>query len=392
MIVYICDMNGLSYNTLLQNYSAHEVSEFQNRYLSYDQLQTYFKKKVFSYYTHQSIGESELKRSIDAISLGQGQLKILIWSQMHGNESTTTKAILDVLHYIRLNSDDPSVKQLLERCTLKIIPMLNPDGATAYTRVNANKTDLNRDAINRSQSETQAFFKVLEQFKPDYCFNMHGQRTMFSAGAQEYPATLSFLSPSVDKERSVNATRKTAMRLISAANDILQEFIPHQVGRYDDAYNPNCFGDHIQSKGIPTVLFEAGHYPNDYHRNKTRQLVFISVLEMLRCIAQHRIDQYDHKRYFDIPMNEKLFFDCIIANASNTSSKAIGLSFKEVLEGNTISFLPQIKEIGDLNSFFALKYIDAKGQNILTDSSRHLKVGKQLDMIQLDGDVLPLKF
>ena len=67
---------------------------------------------------------------------------------MHGNESTTTKAVIDLVNLLIKNYDSDSVTNLLNRCTLHIIPMLNPDGADAYTRVNANSVDLNRDAQN----------------------------------------------------------------------------------------------------------------------------------------------------------------------------------------------------------------------------------------------------
>ena len=82
-----------------------------------------------------------------------------MWSQMHGNESTTTKALFDVFN--TLISNNPIIKHILNACTLYIIPILNPDGAEAYTRVNANAVDLNRDAqeliSTRKQGVTAGF-------------------------------------------------------------------------------------------------------------------------------------------------------------------------------------------------------------------------------------------
>ena len=51
--------------------------------------------------------------------------------------------------------------------------MVNPDGAKLYTRVNANEVDLNRDSVNLSQPESKVLRNVFEEFKPDYCFNLH---------------------------------------------------------------------------------------------------------------------------------------------------------------------------------------------------------------------------
>src|SRR5690606_18803559 len=99
---------------------------------------------------------------------GDGPIKILMWSQMHGNESTTTKAVLDLINFLLEGSEMSN--SILERCTIKIIPILNPDGALAYTRVNANGIDLNRDAQNLSQPESKVLRAVFEDFGPDYCF------------------------------------------------------------------------------------------------------------------------------------------------------------------------------------------------------------------------------
>ena len=384
-------MNISFYKTLLKNYNSFLVSDFMDRYLSAENLNTYLIKHVYNDYSHETIGHSEQNRPITGINFGQGTRKILIWSQMHGNESTTTKVILDFLRFLQVYKNDPFVSRILNNCRVKIIPMLNPDGATAYSRLNSNQVDLNRDAQKQSQKETQSFYRVLKDFEPDFCFNMHGQRSIFSAGDKEYPATLSFLSPAVDEMRGINETRQSAMKLIASACGILQEFIPHKIGRYDDAYNPNCYGDYIQGLGIPTVLFEAGHYPGDYFRNKTRQYVFLSLLYMLDTIAQDKVDSIDASRYSDIPLNKKLFHDIIVRNAKETYPNAIGICYKEVLVDKSIHFIPHVQSVENLDNFFAHRYYEAKQQNILSDV-QEIQVGDQIDKIEIDGKVVDLKF
>ena len=93
-----------------------------------------------------SLGYSVEKRLIQSVTFGTGSIQILGWSQMHGNESTTTKALFDLFRWFAAHQDQTVVKHLLNACTFTMIPMLNPDGAEAYTRVNANQVDLNRDA------------------------------------------------------------------------------------------------------------------------------------------------------------------------------------------------------------------------------------------------------
>src|SRR5690606_9762482 len=138
------------------------------------------------------IGQSVLLDDIYAIKIGDGSKKLFLWSQMHGNESTTTKAIFDILNTLR--SGDASIKHILEHCTLYIIPILNPDGAKVYTRVNANEVDLNRDAQLKTQPESQILRSVFDDFAPDFCYNLHGQRTIFSVGKTNKSATVSFLA------------------------------------------------------------------------------------------------------------------------------------------------------------------------------------------------------
>ena len=196
------------------------------------------------------IGHSVLNQPIYAHRLGNGPIKVLLWSQMHGNESTTTRALLDLFAHLRT----PSGARLVEGLTLMVIPQLNPDGSSAYTRINANKLDLNRDAIDLSQPESVALRKVFESFSPDFCFNLHGQRSIFAAGKAGKPATLSFLSPAANKQRSLSPARVKAMQIIALIHNNLQQYIPDQIGRYDDTFNPNCVGDYFTSLGVPTIL------------------------------------------------------------------------------------------------------------------------------------------
>ena len=54
-------------------------------------------------------------------------------------------------------------------------------------------------------------------------------------------------------------------QLVDLKNGLNNE-LPDGISRYNDVYNPNCVGDSFTSSGIPTILFEAGHYPDDYDR------------------------------------------------------------------------------------------------------------------------------
>lgn len=293
------------------------------------------------------LGNSVQGKAINLYQIGKGSKKILMWSQMHGNESTTTKALLDALKEITNVK-----KHLLQNVSIYFIPMLNPDGAEVYTRVNANEIDLNRDAFDLSQPESQYLKKAYELIKPDFCFNLHDQRTIFSAGKANYPATISFLAPSFNEEREINNVRKKAMEIISAMNRMLQKCIPNQVGRFDDSFNINCTGDMFTFLKTPTILFEAGHYPNDYNREETRKYIALSIIEAIDYICDNYITGDNHKAYFEIPENDKLFFDILLRDDFYENTIDIGILFKEHLQGQEIIFIPYIAETGNLQKYY----------------------------------------
>jgi len=281
------------------------------------------------------IGSSEQQRPIYSIQLGTGKKKILIWSQMHGNESTGTKSIFDLLN-ILTQSSAPCVQQILNACTLQIIPMLNPDGAEVYTRVNSKKIDLNRDAVERSAIESKILRKALDAFQPDFSFNLHDQRTIFGVEGTKKPATISFLAPSEDADRTLTSGRIQTMNIIVAMNNLLQQVIPKGVGRYTDEFYPTATGDNFQKLGYNTILIEAGHYPDDYEREITRKFHFFALLQGIYHIVLND-DYAAYKPYFDIPNNVKNFYD-VVHRYPNQKRNCVAYQYEEKIIDNKLIF------------------------------------------------------
>lgn len=297
------------------------------------------------------IGHSVLGKPIYKYTIGTGKTKIFMWSQMHGNESTTTKALFDFFNLI--HSQESIGVRLLEKFTFCFLPMVNPDGATLYTRENANNVDLNRDSVDLSQPESQLLRKTFEDFKPDFCYNLHDQRTIFGAGTTGNVATVSFLAPSFNENRAINDVRTKAMNVIVAMNDELQKYIPNQVGRFDDGFNINCIGDMFTSQNVPTILFEAGHFQDDYYREYTRKMIFIALVSGLQHINENDIVDNKNAEYLQIPQNNIVFYDFLYKNIKiNYDGKEIITNFaaqyKEELIDDKIQLNAYIVEIGDL--------------------------------------------
>lgn len=308
------------------------------------------------------IGTSVLGKPIKYYKFGNGSIQILAWSQMHGNESTPTKAVFDMLHFLKQADKFELADFLLKNITFHLIPMLNPDGAESYTRVNANQVDLNRDAQELSQPESRVLQALYKQVRPDFCFNLHDQRTIFSAGADPKPATLSFLTPASCADRKITSERKKSMQLIAHINQTLQLFLPNQIGRYSDVFNLNCTGDTFQSLGTPTLLFEAGHYQEDYSRERTRYFVFCALLIAAESIAKNLWQKVDYKQYLEIPENQQLFYDIIIRNISVEGGQQLdmGILYRELLVNNQLDLVAHVEKIGDLSGFFGHKNFDLK--------------------------------
>ncbi|WP_054850937.1 M14 family zinc carboxypeptidase [Olleya sp. ITB9] len=374
-------------NTLLNTlYDTYKEPKIFGRYITLKDL-TPLMDKLSDVFTIDCIGQSVLSKNIYSITLGKGPKKILMWSQMHGNESTTTKACFDLLNTLY----DGQLISVLDKCTIKIIPMLNPDGSEAYTRLNANQVDLNRDAQALTQPESQVLQDCYTAFKPDFCLNLHGQRTLFSAGQTNNIATLSFLSPAADVDRSLTLARKQAMEIINAINQTLQLDLPDQIGRYDDGFNINCVGDTFQNLNTPTVLFEAGHYKGDYEREEVRRFVYKSLVVTLNYIANHDVTGDNYQDYFKIPENGKLFYDIIIKNAQfDNGVFDIGINYQERLVDKQLKFIPKIIAIEDLSDFHAHKVLIANNGKVFTSNNEVVSINYENDFVFINNVKLSL--
>lgn len=350
----------MNYEQLFFQYKA---TELHGRYINSNSIEVLL-TKLNSSNQVSIIGESVLGKPIYAYQTGTGKTKILLWSQMHGNETTATKALFDLFNL--LNSDSEIGFQFLREFTFCFVPMLNPDGADLYTRANAVGIDLNRDFQLLSQPESQALRKTLDSFKPDYCYNLHDQRTIFGVGSTGKPATISFLSPAYNEKREYNETRIKAIRIIEAMNKVLQKYIPGQIARFDDSFNVNCVGDNFQSMGFPTILLEAGHFQGDYDREQTRKYFFIALVSGFQFFYENVIVSNETDDYLNIPQNKAVFYDFVYKNVKinydgNEIFTNFAAQYKEELIENQICFNAYIVEVGDLKNFFGHFEYDAHG-------------------------------
>ncbi|MCH8553585.1 MAG: hypothetical protein LAT76_00370 [Schleiferiaceae bacterium] len=303
------------------------------------------------------VGASELQRPIFELTIGKGAKKVFIWSQMHGNEASGTRGLL-------LWLQRREYAQFTNVYTIVILPMLNPDGATAFTRRNAHGIDINRDARKRQTAEMRLLQSRILFHKPELALNLHDQRSIFGVGDSKEPAALSFLAPSRSPEKEVTKDRIAAMRVIAAIVAQLPNHFHSKVGRYNDDFYPTAIGEWVQQQGIPCVLVEAGVLDaSDYGRNaavSAHPYIFNAALEALQNIESAP----NESEYFAIPENKESFVDLIITNAVlNGKPTTIDLGFTKTfqLDNDQINVFWVLNEVGDLQFKTAYRCLD-KGE------------------------------
>lgn len=156
---------------------------------------------------------------------GNGKTKVMLWSQMHGNESTATMALFDLFNFLEASGDEhDDLRNLLKSSlNLKFIPMLNPDGADAFKRRNNLDIDLNRDAISQISPEAVILKKARDDFEPEFGFNLHDQQIYYNVVNTPKQATISLLAPAYNYETEINEVRGRAMQTIAGMNELLQD-------------------------------------------------------------------------------------------------------------------------------------------------------------------------
>ena len=321
----------------------------------------------------QVVAQSFENRDIYQIKLGTGKIKLLLWSQMHGDESTATMALFDIFKFFQAKNDgfDAFRQQILTQCTLYFVPMLNPDGAERFQRRTATEIDMNRDALRLQTPEGVLLKSLQNTLMPHFAFNLHDQGSRTSAGNSPKQATISFLATAYNTEREWNKVRKRSMQVICSMNNVLQQFIAGHVAKYSDEHEPRAFGDNIQKWGSSLILIESGGYKDDMEKQFIRKLNFVAILSAFQAISEGSYTKYKLKNYESLPTNDGYLFDILIRNVQfvergKTILKDVGINLNERNMDNATKFLidSRVDDLGDLSTFWGIKELDAKGMTI----------------------------
>ncbi len=345
------------------------------------------------------VGESSERRSIHLVQAGTGTKKVLLWSQMHGDEATATMALFDIFNFLKAQDDgfDSLRQSILTNVTLYAIPMLNPDGAQRFQRRTTLNIDMNRDALRLQTPEGRLLKELQQTLKPLVGFNLHDQNPRYSVGKTGKQAVVSFLATAYDAARTINDVRKRSMQLVVGMNRVLQQFVPGHIARYDDEFEPRAFGDNIQKWGTTLVLIESGGFAGDPEKMRIRQLNFVAILTALEAIATESHVQENIADYQALPENSRDLFDVLIRNATiirKGKRVKVDIGFNRYEENadsaRTFRYKSTIEDIGDLSTHYGLEEIDATG--LILTTNHPLQPGKTPTFLLKKKDVVKYTF
>ncbi|MDH5822804.1 M14 family zinc carboxypeptidase [Luteimonas sp. RD2P54] len=314
-------------------------------------------------FTVAEAGRSAEGRPLRHVAWGEGATRVLLWSQMHGDESTASMALADLFRFLGEHPTHPLVERLRREATLHFLPVMNPDGAARFQRRNAQGIDINRDARALASPEARALKSLRDRVRPAFGFNLHDQRVGYRAGDSERGVAIALLAPPYDASGGVNPVRARAIEVAAVMRTALEPYIAGRIARWDDSFNPRAFGDLMTQWGTSTVLVESGGIEGDPQKQVLRKLNFLALAAALDAIASGSHAGTPQALYAGLPENGEVWPDLLIEGgvlaAPGVAEARVDLLVK--FEHPLLGHGGEIADVGDLAGARARRVIDASG-------------------------------
>jgi len=202
-----------------------------------------------------SIGRSVKGKQIPVVILRDPTVsaldtrRIMILCRQHGNEPAGTIAALKLIRDVA--DRQPATLAQLRKLCLLIVPMVNPDGADADLRHNANDADLNRDWIYRKQPETQAVEYLYTLWKPETVLDLHELHWRDAHGLN----TIEAPEPGVINESVAREARELQHAILARLDS---SNFPIRVSSWNGSSNMGlCHRHFARDHGRVALLFES---------------------------------------------------------------------------------------------------------------------------------------
>ena len=343
--------------------SAMRVSGLDNRRFDHGTYWDVVSPYVGESVTAEVAGQSAEGRDIRRLTFGSGPVTVLLWSQMHGDESTASMALADIVRFVHERPDHPLLRRIATGATVHMIPMLNPDGAQRFRRRNAQGIDVNRDARRLQTPEGRVLKAVNDRLRPDFGFNLHDQSAAVRVGSSDRGVAIALLAPAFNEARDVDDKRRRAMQVASVLVEAMRPLVTDHIAKYDDTFNPRAFGDLVGAWGASTVLIESGAWPDDPQKQHLRKTNFVGILSALEAIATGAYAGYDPGIYDALEFNGRRVPDLLIAGGT-LAVPGLPTLEADVLVDYALPLQKQggvISDIGDMGGTEAQDTLDVSG-------------------------------
>ena len=198
--------------------------------------------------------------------------RLLILCRQHGDEPASTEALLRLIHGVA-SGGDPALRSALSHVTLYVVPMVNPDGASAGTRRNANNADLNRDWGRWTQPETREVAAAAKLIQPALVVDAHNwdDSDEYDADCLEIPREMESA-----EGRAAHAWQRQAIGDLAASG-----YAVHPTA-WGGGSDPHLAHRWFMLQGIPSALVET-HYgsPADRADFERREGMYAALVHSL---------------------------------------------------------------------------------------------------------------
>jgi len=313
------------------------------------------------------IASSVEGRPLRHVRWGEGKTSVMLWSQMHGNESTATMSLADLFRFLGDAPQDPLVARLRENLTLHLMPIANPDGTARFQRRNAQNIDINRDGRMLATPEARALEALRAKVQPEFAFNLHDQNPGTRAGDSEHGVAIALLAERPDEGDETNAVLARSIQIAAAMRIALEPHISGRIARYDSTFNPRAFGERLAQRGTSDVLIESGGIEGDLEKQILRRLNAIALLAALDAIATGEYTRMPAALYEELPENARAWPDLVIRGGTIIAPGQPALRADVLVNfKHALSFREgKIADIGDLADIKARRSVGADGLFII---------------------------
>ena len=359
---------------LLDLHRQYRVGDIGQRHFGHARLWQVLDRFTGGVVRSEAAGRSGEGREIRLLQYGDGPTRVLMWSQMHGDEATATQALVDLVHYLHAASDEARPRRWTEQLTLLMVPMLNPDGAERFQRQNAFGIDVNRDARALATPEGQTLKGLRDRWQPQFGFNLHDQNVRTRVGSTERLAAISLLAPPPDADATPTESYLRAKYLAATIRRAIDPLVGGYVTEYDDSFNSRAFGDLTQQWGTSAVLIESGGWRGDPEKQYLRAVNFVALVSALDAIANDSYRGAGLAPYESLPENGRSVNDLLIRGGMIVLPGLAPVRADVTADfegGGGRPLRARIAEVGDLAGVDARDTLDVPGlflHPILSDS------------------------